>query len=63
MMMPDGESPAGLVRRAEIEPVSALAGHRQAFRQRSQTNMKVNRHGSMVWRCACFSYLRLTMNG
>ena len=32
MMTPDSGSPAGLVRRAEIEPVSALARHRQAFR-------------------------------
>ena len=33
-MTPDSGSPAGLVRGAEIEPVSALAGHRQALRQR-----------------------------
>ena len=33
-MTPDSGSPAGLVRRAEFEPASALAGHRQALRQR-----------------------------
>jgi len=33
-MTPDSGSPAGLARRAEIEPVSALAGHRQALQQR-----------------------------
>ena len=27
-------SPTGLLRRAEFEPVSALAGHRQVLRQR-----------------------------
>ena len=33
-MTPDNGSPDGLLRRAEVEPVSALAGHRQALRQR-----------------------------
>ncbi len=33
-MTPDSGSPVGLVRRAEIEPVSALAGQRQALSQR-----------------------------
>ena len=33
-MTPDNGSPDGLLRRAEVEPVSALAGHRQALQQR-----------------------------
>jgi len=33
-MTSDGGSPVGLVRRAEIEPLSALAGQRQALSQR-----------------------------
>ena len=32
-MTPDTGSPAGLLRRAEVEPDAALAGHRQALRQ------------------------------
>ncbi len=34
MMAPGSGSPAELLRRAEFEPVSALAGHRQVLRQR-----------------------------
>ena len=33
-MTPNSGSQVGLARRAEIEPVSALAGHRQALQQR-----------------------------
>ena len=33
-MTPDSGPLSGLLRRAEIEPVSALAGHRQALQQR-----------------------------
>jgi hypothetical protein len=32
-MTPGSGLPAGLLRRAEFEPVSALAGHRQVLRQ------------------------------
>ena len=33
-MTPGSGSPAEILRRAECEPVSALAGHRQVLRQR-----------------------------
>ena len=47
-MTPDSGSPVGLVRRAEIEPVSALAWQRQALSQRLLDGVSGSRRAALT---------------